>query len=199
MLCACNKSNKLNNSPEYDNNLVKDTCYGEKTTYSFHKINTPINVLDIKSKFSKYSTSTFLNSNECLFYFKPDYEGYYGQYNLIGEKNWQLSQIAILTVYNHEKPWLYNNRTDIFIEILMNSPDYYVFDSIHIGLSSKEVLRFLGKPKMEKENLMIYTDTVDMIAIFSINSDTISFIKAGRYKKEIFDNLESNIINLIKN
>lgn len=191
----CQKQNTIN-----DDTISRKSLNDNRNRALNHNTftNPPLNVYDLKIKLERFTTTTILNKNETLLFHKPDNEGYYGQYYLFDIKNEQPVQIGILTVFNSEKPWLYNNKTEKFIEITINSTGYFVFDSICIGLKPEKIYQYLGEPFIESDNIIVYSDTIDMIAIFKINNDTIDYIKVGRYNNNVLNNLEGNIDKLLQ-
>ncbi|MDL2306150.1 hypothetical protein LJC72_12580 [Bacteroides sp. OttesenSCG-928-D19] len=158
-----------------------------------------VNCFCIKKKFEDFYTSGIGRKKREPLYIKPYESGFYGGYNLLssGEKDecWCSGQMII---YNHEYPWMYDNKTDYFIEITVYNSGIPVFGSIEIGSTKNLLEQTIGtKYCKKKDNLIIYKlDSLNIIALFYIQNDKIGAFRLGRYKSEVLLNIDNYIEDL---
>jgi hypothetical protein len=189
----CNEKNDKTNSINQKKNLDVQTT--EKTKILLDK--SPINLNEIKNKFDEYTTSTILSNAETKIYYIPDTIGYFGSYHLIGNKEGKYKIVGILTVFNNEKIWTYDNKSDIFIEIVLYDKDVLVYNNIDIGEDEAILLKELGNPHKKIKNHYIYVENNQTIAVFEIIDKKIAWIKIGCYKDDIISNIDKYIYELI--
>lgn len=161
------------------------------------KLIQPVSVDSLKNKFREYTTSTLL-SDEQVGLFNIQSNGFYGQYNLIDKRDNEFKQVGVLTIYNNTKPWVFDNNTDKFIEIICLEEGIYAFDNIGVGTEVKDLKIKLGNPDLKKGNYMVYHDAKNIVAIFRIINGKVDWFKVGYYKSEIVYHIENNIELLIQ-
>ena len=159
----------------------------------------PINVNEVKHKFEKFTTSTLLSRSKSNHFYMPDTVGFYGYYTLVGDNgdNEKSRFVGELIVFSNEKTWVYNNLSDIFIEIVTGEPDLYVYDEINVGSDVAHLEKCLGKPKIIINDFYVYSNNIQNIAIFEIVEEKIKWIKIGRYNESIISNIDKNIYKLL--
>ena len=174
--CLCKNKEKENSTMKMVK--IENECTEVVKEQSYSLPDIPINVNEVKQKFEKFTTSAFLNRSESKYFYKPDSIGFYGRYNLIGNiENEELWHIGGLIVFNNEKPWVYDNKSDFFIEIITDMPDLYVYDKINVGSDVSLLIQCLGKPKLIINDFYVYSDDTQNISIFEINAGKIKWIK----------------------
>lgn len=134
----------------------------------------PLDIFELKEKY--HATSTFMQSQEAKRYFKPSQDGFLGIYIFGADE---------LVVFNNEKPWKYNNKTDIFIEVRANTDFVVAFDSVTVGIGVSDLKKQLGYPQVTKGDLFYYHNGKHTIATFKISGDTIEKFRVGKYNVSV--------------
>ena len=161
-------------------------------------LNSPVNVSAVKKKYEGLTTSTILDISSSRHFYKPDSIGFYGLYILIGDvKNTKTSFVGKLTVFNNENTWYYNNNSDVFIELVLDDSDLYVYENINIGTDVSILEKKFGNPNLILSNHYVYFNN-NTIAIFEIIEEKIKWIKIGHYSEETVKNIKQNIEELVK-
>ena len=168
-------------------NIVIDTMENVKAQI--------IDVYTTKMKYMKYYTSTFLTAEESKIYHKPNKNGYFGSYDLFQkEENKPIVLLAEMVIFNDEKPWWFENKTDEFIEITIYHKGILLFDSIGVGDSVKKIVSLLGAPIASSEKTKIFKFRNYFIAV-QVKNNVVEILKAGRYNHNLDDR---EIINYLK-
>lgn len=142
---------------------------------------TPIDVLRIKKKYAKYSTSTVIPSSETQGFYRPDLSGFFGLYTLYDDN--MKSVCGEMIIFNKGIPqnWKYDND-DIFISIDISNGDLKFFKNICLGLSENDLKQKLKDFFHYKKGITIHADIGHYASDFIIENDTISRIKI-KYKE----------------
>jgi hypothetical protein len=150
----------------------------------------PFNLDSIKNKYREYTTSTLLSIKQTELFYRQNDNGYYGQYNLIEKSSNGFKRIGMLTVFNNINPWIFENETDKFTEIICKESGIYVYDSICIGTEIHELMNKLGKPNIKEGDHIIYYDEENLVMIFKIIDNKVNWFRIGYYKPDIIDRIE---------
>ncbi|MDL2306151.1 hypothetical protein LJC72_12585 [Bacteroides sp. OttesenSCG-928-D19] len=160
-----------------------------------------IDLIKVKNDYKDRFTSGIENGSfKCKLYMTPYEGGYYGAYNLLSLGKKKESGLSAYTViYNSEWPWMYDNNTDIFIEITIYNSDIFVFGEIEVGTNVSVLNKIFGNSLIKNHEFVIYKNKeTNLLAVFRIKNDIIITILVGYYKDEVFFDLDKYFPVLIK-
>ncbi|MBB4037503.1 hypothetical protein GGR21_003420 [Dysgonomonas hofstadii] len=160
------------------------------------KYQPPFDMEKLKQGFADDATSTFLGNNSIKLYEKPKEKGFFGRYHLSKyyEKDKDMFVAGSLTVFNDTTPWLYDDMTDIFIELAVKYPGITIFNEIEIGSDISLVDKYLDKPFLKNDTLTVYKHgAIQMVALFKTKDGKIRWYKYGYYNEEVVNNIEKHI------
>lgn len=187
-------------------NIKEETTIEEMgdsiATNAISKQSISLDLEKIKKMFEGSSTSTLLSKNKSKHYYKPQENGYFGKYYFIKDtkknENSISEHVAQFVVFNTEKEWKYDNKTDIIIEASVYSNDIIVFPGVEIGSNTQKLEQYFGTPyKIYKNEYYIYKER-NLITIFKIKDDKIQSYRVGLYNDNVIENLNNNIDTLIE-
>lgn len=151
-----------------------------------------IDVHKIKKRYQKYSTSSFIPKSQILdIYPYYDEKGYFGRYILITDDlgGADLDEIVgNMVVFNNEKPWLYDNTTDHFVQIIAASKHLNLFKDINVGDSVSTLLKTWGDPWLQNGECLHYQKE-EYICTFYIIGSIISCYRIGVYNNPTIETL----------
>lgn len=157
----------------------------------------PLNVSQIKKKYEASSTSGILSNSKSYKYYKPKEDGFYGFYILISE-GVESSPLGQLVIFNDEKPWWYDNATDIFVAVIAVEKGISVFGDLEVGSTELQLENRLGSPYKKNDNLTIYKDDkTKTIALFRLKDKKITWFRIGKYSDAFYHNIDENIHELL--
>lgn len=178
--CKANSIEKTSHSHEFDSkteNISKEIANTDS-------LNSIIDIVKLKQLCKQYSSSTYLSDNETSIYPTILTNGYFGSYSLFYPSNNDLIYVGQLIVANNHKPWLYDNTSDLFIEISIISKGAYIYDQLGFDSPKEDFIKTLGHPLNEKDNILFFKkDKYYIAACFSKN--IAKTIIAGEYKTTI--------------
>lgn len=191
---SCNQVKNNNKRTEIEI-TTKDTVILEKEICKRLFNSDIIDLSFIKEHFKDgYTSGISSNKKRSNLYFKMDDDYFLGQYNFPynGKDEKACWMSAQLMVYNNEKPWNYENDTDIFVETTVNNPGIFLFNQIEVTSSLNEVKLTLGEPYKKYEDFFIYKfDSQNLLTILKIQNKEVVCFRAGRYNNDVLLNIES--------
>lgn len=140
-----------------------------------------IDIFKLKQLCKQYSTSTYLSDNETSIYPTILTDGYFGSYSLFYPSNNDVIYVGQLVVANNHKPWLYDNTTDLFIEISIINKGAYIYDQLGFDSPKENFIKTLGHPLNEKDNILFFKKDKYYIATY-FSENIAKVIVAGEYK-----------------
>ncbi|NDV82999.1 hypothetical protein [Bacteroides sp. 51] len=160
-----------------------------------------IDIFQIKENYRGFSTSSILNRERSWLYDKPIDDGYYGAYCLI--KRFDDGKVSPLidrlVVFNYETPWMYDNLSDRFIEITVHHPGIKIFKEIGVGADVSILNKYLSNFYQKNDELVIYVkEDVNLVGLFKVKNNKISWYRIGYYSTDIVSNIESYIPLLLE-
>lgn len=192
--CSCNQEKNNNKRIEVEI-IKKDTTLSEKEICKILSDSDIIDLSYVKEHFKDCYTSGISSHKErSNLYFKMDDDYFLGQYNFPynGEDKKACWMSAQLMIYNNEKPWNYENNTDIFVEITVNNPGIFLFGQIEVTSSLDNVKSKLGEPYREYKDVFIYKfESQNLVVILKIQNNQVICFRAGRYNNEALLNIKS--------
>lgn len=181
----CGRGQSHNEVPIQNERLSQLVEQRDELNDSLYRLLNELNIQSIKRKYGRGSTSTLLNESETMYLFKPDAEGFYGQYFFVNPTaSNNLPYLSKAVIFSHKKPWTYSDNTEKLIEFTVYSNDISLSDKVKVGMSQNEVLINLGKPNFQGVDYLLYRDEVGAILTFKLKSDRVVAIKLGLYKNE---------------
>jgi len=205
ILAVCLVSCNLKNETKKDNvEITGDSLRQDTANISKSKdldFLPPFDVMKLKQEFEDMVTSTFVSNSDSKIYARPKEKGYYGKYYLSKyyEIDNEVYMSGSLTIFNDSLPWIYDNKSDIFIELTAEYPGIFIFDKIEVGSDISLVDDYLGKPFFKKDNITIYNYvSTHLIALFKIENNKIMWFRCGYYSDEVINNIEKHLPSLLK-
>ncbi|MEM7185476.1 MAG: hypothetical protein AAF466_02360 [Bacteroidota bacterium] len=165
---------------------------GPKEVSSINKITSPgpldkeIDVQNIKSQLD-YVTTTFLAKEDVLIF--PDMKNnqYFGHYTLAKKDagDGSIDRVGHMIIYDSINPYVYEKRTDSFVEITLNKPGILLFDGdVRIGMTENQLLELMGHDYEMIGNLLFFKKNNKM-AFFELENGALSKLKIGIYKNNV--------------
>jgi hypothetical protein len=181
--CQNNSNNKLISTDSIPNNYYSSEDSGQifKDTIAL-----PININEIKKRFSKYSTSGVLPSNERKRYPTANSNGFLGFYQLFeGAEQTEIKFIGELIVHVNGTPekWRYDNTDETFISIRLHSGNILVWNRLGIGSSESDVLKFINGNFHYKKGSTLYSEIGDFSIEFIITDGTVKELEVRKMFK----------------
>jgi hypothetical protein len=158
LMVAC--QNNSNNKPISADSIPKN-YYSSEDSDQFIKdtLALPVNINEIKNRFSKYSTSGVLPLNERKRYPTSNSNGFLGFYELRESEQSEIKFICELIVHVNGTPekWRYDNTDETFVSIRLYSGNILLWNRLGIGSSESDVLKFInGNLHYEKGSTLQY-------------------------------------------
>jgi hypothetical protein len=137
----------------------------------------PVSIDELKSLEFLITTSGVVPNSETKRLCPKDSIGFFGFYTLIN-KNTQ-EYIGTLNVHTTEKPenWKYDSRIEKFASITLLNNDVKIWGKAFIGMSTKQVLDFVGDRFHYTKGQTMYSDFGGYDGSFWFARDTVNKIE----------------------
>lgn len=152
------------------------------------EFNYPVDLKKLLSEDFLETTSGVIPKSETKNFYKPFETGFFGSYTLLNTNDTtEKRYIGNLIVFTTEQAenWRQDSENQFFVEIELEQPIIFVWDSISVGISENKLLDFIGDNFHYKKGTLIYSELGDYTCNFYIVADTIRQIKIGKYKKNL--------------
>ena len=178
------------------NSFAEQNCEQDTTCDSSKNVKAQvINVYRLKKSCTPFSTSTYLSVKDTKIYYRPNNDGYYGMYHLFKDRDGNVELMGEMVIFNDEKPWMFENETDEFIEIITSHAEVLIFDTIGVGANVKTLTTAFGTPVDSVGEIKIFKSRNCFITA-KIEDGIIVILKAGFYNEEL---TEQEITVYLKN
>ncbi|MEO9511667.1 MAG: hypothetical protein ABJN84_01510 [Flavobacteriaceae bacterium] len=158
-------------------------------------LNFDIDVNNIKENIDSFTSSYSSRGGSIFDETDLKEDDYIGLYYLVVNSEDNIPDVVVgkMIIYNSEKPWVFENRTDNFLEISLWKKGITLFDgSIEVEANKNALIELLGDEYsiIGNNNDIIVYKGKRLIGFFKIESGKITYIKIGRY----VDGTDYNII-----
>jgi hypothetical protein len=163
--------NRSNNSEIWALNVLTDSIQ--------------IDVPNLKNSPYIVTTSGVLPKSETNKFCKIESErkGFFGFYELFDKNTYDyLGQLKVYTTDKPEK-WKLDSENEIFVEIEIISNKIKLNENFGVGISRKKIIEFIGQNSYTLSEDTLETNIGSYIAYFTFKSDTVYWLKIGKYCK----------------
>jgi hypothetical protein len=145
----------------------------------------PIDIIAIKNRFSKYSTSGVLPLNERKRYPTSNSNGFLGFYELLENEQSEIKYIGHLIVHVNGTPekWRYDNTDETFVSIRLYSGNILIWNRLGIGSSESDVLKFINGNFHYEKGSTLYCEIGDFSIEFTITEGTVTELEVIKMYK----------------
>lgn len=183
LLFSCIQQRKNNNEESFEVKKMSKTPIPETNTFLDIDIDVNLIKKQMNSFTSSYSSKggNYYNEEEIK---KNDFIGLY--YLVINsEQNIADVIVGKMIVFNSEKPWVFENTTDKFLEINLWKKGISLFgNKIEVGISKDSLISHLGNEYEIIEDVIIFKGK-KLLGFFRLDEDKVDYIKVGKYADKI--------------
>ncbi len=183
---SCVNSERANEK-KIDSIKIEENNHQRDIEMFSEEICSPIEIEKLLNLEFLETTAGVLSPKESKKFCTQKETGFFGSYTLIqrDEKN-ENSFIGYLTIFTTDKPekWRQDSKNQKFIEIELHHPTITLWEKIKVGISERELLKFIGNNFHYKKGKLIYSEIKPYTCEFEIESELVKSLKVGIYCKD---------------
>ena len=171
----------------YFNMLLVKLCFSQELKN---------NISILKNSKDFFCTSGILNKKHCGNYEKvfDNEKGYYGRYYFVSKKN-ELKNVINsieLTIQDTIKPWKFNNKTEIFVELTAYEFSLEIIPSVKQQTNLLELKKTFGMIKYQKNNYYVFQKEKLWLSFYMINNKILKY-RIGIYNPVFNESLKKHL------